>query len=44
MEHILLGYAVPRGLKMMTEKDANMLTHVNLAFGLIRNGLLSMEQ
>ncbi|MBE5776628.1 MAG: chitinase [Clostridiales bacterium] len=44
MEHILLGYAVPRGLKMMTEKDANMLTHVNLAFGLVREGLLSMEQ
>ena len=44
MKPLLLAYAVPRGLKMMTEKDANMLTHVNLAFGLIRNGLLSMEQ
>ena len=41
---MILGYAVPRGLDMITEDDAKRLTHVNVAFGVIRDGLLSMEQ
>lgn len=44
MQRILLAYATPRGMKVMNEQDARRLTHINLAFGLIRNGLLSMEQ
>ena len=44
MQRILLAYATPKGMKVMNEQDAKRLTHINLAFGLIRNGLLSMEQ
>ncbi len=40
---ILLAYATNRALSMMTEADARMLTHINLAFGVIKNGLLDMH-
>ena len=43
MKPILLGYATGRGLDQMTEADAQRLTHVNIAFGVIENGLLSMR-
>ena len=43
MKKMLLGYATMRGLEQMTKEDALRLTHINVAFGVIRNGLLSME-
>ena len=43
MKPMLLGYATPRGVQQMTREEARMLTHVNLAFGLIRDGLLSLS-
>ena len=43
MKTILLGYATGKGLDQMTQADALRLTHVNVAFGLIENGLLSMK-
>lgn len=43
MKKILLGYATGKGLDAMTEADALRLTHVNVAFGVIENGLLSMK-
>ena len=43
MKPMILGYATGRGLDQMTKEDALRLTHVNLAFGVIENGLLSMR-
>ena len=43
MKRILLGYATGRGLDAMTEADALRLTHINVAFGVIKDGLLSMD-
>ena len=43
MKPIILGYATSRGLDQMTKEDALLLTHVNVAFGVIRDGLLSMR-
>ena len=43
MQPILLGYATGKGLDCMTPEQANQLTHVNIAFSLIRDGLLSMH-
>ena len=43
MKRILLGYATGKGLDQMTKEDALRLTHINVAFGVIREGLLSMQ-
>ena len=43
MKKMILGYATSKGLDQMTAQDALRLTHVNLAFGVIRDGLLSMQ-
>lgn len=43
MDTIILGYATGKGLDLITQQDALRLTHVNLAFGVIENGLLSMR-
>ena len=43
MKYIRLGYAMNRGLDVITKDHAMMLTHLNLAFGVIKDGLLSME-
>ena len=43
MQPIILGYATGEGLNSMTQADASRLTHINIAFGLIRDGLLSMH-
>ena len=43
MKRILLGYATGKGLDLMTERDARRLTHINIAFGVIRDGLLSVH-
>ncbi|NLB37988.1 MAG: chitinase [Clostridiales bacterium] len=40
MKHAVIGYATSKGVAMMTKEDANRLTHVNLAFGTIQDGLL----
>ena len=44
MKRIILGYATCQGLDGMTPESARQLTHINLAFGIIQEGLLSMEQ
>lgn len=42
MDHLILGYATHRGLGIMTEEDARTLTHVNLAFATLKDGMLDM--
>ncbi len=39
----ILGYVTDRALPQVTARDAQQLTHINLAFGLIRDGLLSLH-
>lgn len=41
---IILGYATNQGLLMITEEDARRLTHINLAFGILTDGLLDMQR
>lgn len=43
MKKMVLGYATGKGLDQMTKEDALRLTHVNVAFGVIEKGLLSMR-
>lgn len=43
MEYIVLGYANDAALPGVTPEDVRKLTHMNLAFGLIRDGLLDMS-
>ena len=43
MKHFILGYAMDRSLPGFTEADARRLTHLNLAFGLIRDGVVDMS-
>ena len=43
MNYMVLGYAFKAGLDAVTEEDTRKLTHVNIAFGLIRDGLLDMS-
>lgn len=43
MKKMILGYATHHGLENMTAADARRLTHVNLAFGTLREGLLDMR-
>ncbi len=43
MQKIILAYATSKGLDQMSREDALRLTHVNLAFGSIRDGLLNLE-
>lgn len=40
---MILGYVTNRSLPMVTQEDALGLTHINLAFGLIRDGLLDLS-
>ena len=44
MKHLVLGYAMNHSLPQFTKADVCKLTHINLAFGLIKNGLLDMSQ
>lgn len=39
----IMGYATNRGLGMITHEDALRLTHVNLAFGVIREGVVDIK-
>ena len=43
MKHMVLGYAMNDSLPLFTREDVRKLTHINLAFGLIKNGLLDMS-
>lgn len=43
MRHYILGYVMDRSLSGVTEADAGCLTHMNLAFGLVKDGLLNMS-
>ncbi len=40
---IICAYATNHGLNMMTQADARRLTHINLAFGVLKKGLLSID-
>ncbi len=42
-KRITLAYATNKGLLMMNEQDAQRLTHVNLAFGILEEGRLSLR-
>ena len=44
MERYILAYAMDQALAGVTAEDAQRLTHINLAFGLIRDGLLDLSQ
>lgn len=44
MKHFLIGYAGNAGIRMMTAQDARSLSHINLAFGVIRDGLLDTSR
>ena len=43
MDYIVLGYANNEALPGVTAEDTRKLTHMNLAFGVIKNGLLDMS-
>lgn len=43
MERLILAYAMNDSLPLFTRRDVCRLTHINLAFGLIRNGLLDVS-
>ena len=43
MERLILGYVTDGALESVTKEDALRLTHINLAFGVIREGLLDMS-
>ena len=43
MDRYVLAYVTNGSLESVTAWDAERLTHINLAFGVIREGLLSME-
>ena len=42
MDYIVLGYANNEALPGVTAEDTRKLTHMNLAFGVIKDGLLDM--
>lgn len=42
MEKYALAYATNEGLTVFTKEDLNCLSHINLAFGLVKDGLLDM--
>ena len=42
MKYLRLGYMMNGSLPSVTAADIRRLTHVNLAFGLIRNGVLDL--
>ena len=44
MDKLILGYVTNGALQGVTREDANRLTHINLAFGKVKDGLLSMHE
>ena len=43
MERYILAYVTDRALEGVTAEDANRLTHINLAFGVLRDGILDLS-
>lgn len=43
MNYMRGGYAMNPALSTVTEKDVHMLTHLNLAFGLIKDGVVDLR-
>ncbi len=43
MNKVLIGYAGNKGIAQMTREQARMLTHINLAFGHVVDGLLNVD-
>lgn len=43
MSYLKIGYAMNPALSTVTEKDTCQLTHLNLAFGRIKDGLLTLH-
>ena len=43
MKHYILAYAMNDALPSITREDLSRLTHVNLAFGLVKDGLLDLS-
>ena len=44
MKYIVLGYTYDAAMLDVTEADVKKLTHMNLAFGLIKDGLLDLSR
>lgn len=44
MKQYIIGYVMNKSMHTVTEEDVLRLTHLNLAFGLIRDGLLDMHK
>ena len=44
MSYIVLAYTFDNSILTVTEEDVQKLTHVNLAFGLIKDGLLDLSK
>ncbi len=44
MKYLVLAYAMNDALPMFTKEDLSRLTHINLAFGLIQDGVLDLHQ
>lgn len=44
MTKYALAYAANEGLTVFTQEDLRCLTHINLAFGLVKDGLLDISQ
>jgi len=42
MKNYVLAYSMNQGLTLFTPEDLRSLTHINLAFGLVKDGLLDM--
>ncbi len=43
MKRYILGYVTDRALPSVTEQDARRLTHINIAFGLVKKGLADVS-
>ncbi len=43
MDKLILGYVTDGALEGVTREDANRLTHINLAFGKVKDSLLDMS-
>ncbi len=44
MDYAIIGYVTNPSMPGVTERDVRLLTHINLAFGLIKDGLLDLSQ
>ena len=44
MSYYIIGYVTDGALQGFTAEDAHRLTHINLAFGKVKDGLLSMHE